>query len=139
MREALYGLDYIAAAISLGREDPSLMATMEREMVANPANWSAHYSGHPARQRALRHFSYSDRIRYYWASPAAGEAVQRLFAYLGETGIPAPLLSQFLPRLYPRVSAGSIPLDPRAMVVEAIRDVLRRYAAACRSAPERSD
>jgi len=36
LREALYGLDEIAAAIDPGWRDHSLMAAMEREMLANP-------------------------------------------------------------------------------------------------------
>ena len=30
-----------------------------------------HYRGDPEEQRILRHFSYSDRTRYYWASSPA--------------------------------------------------------------------
>ena len=163
MREALYALDYIAGEMGademgagemgagemgagemgagemgageMGRawKEQSLVAAMENEMLANPGYWAAYYSGGPEWQRVLRHFSYSDRIRYYWSTPTATEAVRRLFTHLGETGTPVPLISQFLPTLYPRVFSGAVPLDPRTMVIEAVRDVLRRYAAACQT------
>ena len=148
MREALYALDYIAGEMGdseigdsemgggeMGgrRKEQSLVAAMESVMLANPGHWAAYYSGKPDGQRVLRHFSYSDRIRYYWSTPTATEAVRRLFRHLDETGTPIALISQFLPTVYPRVFSGAVPLDPRTMVIEAVRDVLRRYAAACQT------
>jgi D-tagatose-1,6-bisphosphate aldolase subunit GatZ/KbaZ len=133
LREALYALDQIAAALDPGWCEHSLMATMEGEMLANPGYWQSHYRGEPGSQRVLRHYSYSDRIRYYWASPASQEAVQRLLDRLTVTDIPEPLISQFLPKLYPRVASGAVDPVPRTLALEAVRDVLRVYAAACRA------
>lgn len=132
MREALYGLDNIATAMSPAWREHSLIAAMEAEMLAKPGYWSAYYQGEPDYQRALRHFSYSDRIRYYWASPGAQVAVERLFSHFDGTEIPAFLISQFLPTLYPRVASGALKPVARSLVLEAVRDVLRVYAAACR-------
>ena len=56
---------------------------MERLMLADPGHWQKHYSGTPDEMRVQRHFSYSDRIRYYWAQPEAGAGVDRLLALLG--------------------------------------------------------
>jgi len=131
LREALYALDEIAAALSPSWREHSLMTEMEREMLANPGYWQSHYQGDPDEQRVLRHFSYSDRIRYYWASPAPQEAVRRLLDHLTRTHIPEPLISQFLPTLYPRVTSGVLDPIPRTLVLEAVRDVLRVYASAC--------
>src|SRR5690606_22667851 len=69
LREALYGLDAIAREL-VGREE-SLPETMERLMLAEPGNWRSHYPGTAAEQHLQRHFSYSDRIRYYWTHPDA--------------------------------------------------------------------
>ena len=131
LREALYGLDEIAAAIDPGWRDHSLMAAMEREMLANPGYWQSHYRGDPQDLRVLRHFSYSDRIRYYWAAPASQEAVGRLLDHTTGISVPEPLISQFLPTLYSRVASGSFDPTPRNLVIEAVRDVLRVYAVAC--------
>ena len=131
LREALYGLDQIAAALYPSWSEHSLIAEMEREMLANPGYWQSHYRGDPEEQRVLRHFSYSDRIRYYWAASPAQEAVRRLLDRLTGTSVPAPLISQFLPTLYPRVAGGTLDPTPRTLVLEAVRDVLRVYAAAC--------
>jgi D-tagatose-1,6-bisphosphate aldolase subunit GatZ/KbaZ len=131
LREALYGLDRIAGTLDPSWCEHSLMREMEREMLANPGYWQSHYRGDPDDQRVLRHFSYSDRIRYYWASPAPQEAVRRLLDRLMGTTIPDPLISQFLPTLYPRVASGVLDPIPRTLVLEAVRDVLRVYASAC--------
>jgi D-tagatose-bisphosphate aldolase class II non-catalytic subunit len=134
LREALYGLDQIATALCPSWHEHSLMDEMEREMLAHPGYWQGYYRGEENDRRVLRHFSYSDRIRYYWASPAPQQTVQRLLGYLSETAIPEPLISQFLPSLYRRVADGTVPAGPRDLVLEAVRDVLRVYAAACRPA-----
>ncbi len=47
LREALYALDQIAAALDPGWCEHSLMATMEGEMLANPGYWQSHYRGEP--------------------------------------------------------------------------------------------
>jgi D-tagatose-1,6-bisphosphate aldolase subunit GatZ/KbaZ len=134
LREAFYALDQIATALSPSRHAHSLADEMEREMLAHPGYWQSYYRGDANERRVLRHFSYSDRIRYYWASPAPQQAVQRLLGHLSETSIPEPLISQFLPSLYRRVADGTVPAAPRELALEAVRDVLRVYAAACRPA-----
>jgi D-tagatose-1,6-bisphosphate aldolase subunit GatZ/KbaZ len=142
LREALYGLDQIATALYPSWSEHSLVAAMEREMLTNPRYWQSHYRGDPEEQRILRHFSYSDRTRYYWASSPAQDAVRRLLERLTGTSVPAPLISQFLPTLYPRVANGTLDPTPRTLVLEAVRDVLRVYAAACgetKSAGQRSN
>jgi D-tagatose-1,6-bisphosphate aldolase subunit GatZ/KbaZ len=103
-------------------------------MLLKPEYWRAHYHGNPAELRILRHYSYSDRIRYYWPEPEAVAAVDRLFRRLDGVTIPEPLISQYLPRFYDRVAAGTLPATARGLAVEAVRAVLRIYAAACRPA-----
>lgn len=127
MREALYALDAIANVLKPGRR--SLRDVMEAEMQADPSNWRTHYD--PARAGWLRHYGYSDRIRYYWAKPAAQVAVTALVAELNDTGLPEPLVSQFLPALYERLRNGQIASTPEQIVMTAIDDVLDAYAGAC--------
>ena len=107
LREALYGLDAIATELRALAPEESVERTMERVMLENPAHWRSHYPGTPEEQRLQRHFSYSDRIRYYWPDPRAVAAVDRLMDRLGERDIPQTLISQYLSRLYPSVLAGS--------------------------------
>jgi hypothetical protein len=42
---------------------------MEAVMLAAPKNWDKYYHGTDAERALQRHFSYSDRIRYYWPRP----------------------------------------------------------------------
>ena len=128
LREALYGLDSIAAVLSPA--DESLQQAMERIMLGNPAHWRAHYPGTADEQRVQRHFSYSDRIRYYWTDPKAISAVDRLFARLAGRDLPETLISQYLPRLYPLVVSGAIAPEPRAICLAAVDAALEPYSAA---------
>jgi D-tagatose-1,6-bisphosphate aldolase subunit GatZ/KbaZ len=103
---------------------------MERVMLAEPAHWRSHYGGTPGEQRLQRHFSYSDRIRYYWPHPHAVAAVDRLMTRLGTHDIPETLISQYLPRLYSTVVAGGLPRRPHDLCIAAIDRALDPYHAA---------
>ncbi len=129
LRQALYGLDLIAGELGCGA--PSLRQAAEAAMLAEPGHWQSHYPGDEAEQRLLRHYSYSDRIRYYWGVPVLRDAAAGLLARLGDRRIPTTLVSQYLPLLYDRVASGAIAPQARTIVVEAVRDVLRLYARAC--------
>ena len=131
LREALYGLDCIAGVLDPASTDHSLPATMEKLMLKEPGNWRQYYEGGSNELRLQRHFSFSDRIRYYWPRPEAQAAVDRLFAKLGDKSIPEPLISQYLGGLYPAVVGGSVSARPRALLAGAILQVLRRYDHAC--------
>jgi D-tagatose 6-phosphate 4-epimerase len=125
LREALYGLDHIAAALD-GRP-PELQAAMEHLMLANPAHWRNHYRGDADDLRIQRHFSYSDRIRYYWPEPPARDAVRRLLVRLDGRRIPETLVSQHLGALYPEVAAGRIPPSARPLLIGAVQRILKQY------------
>ena len=131
LREALYGLDCIARVLDPGSTGNDLPAAMEALMLKEPGNWRKYYQGDADELRLQRHFSFSDRIRYYWPHPEAQAAVDRLFAKLGDKLIPEPLVSQYLGGLYPEVVDGSLSARPRELVVGAVLQVLRRYDQAC--------
>jgi len=131
LREALYGLDCIAHVLHRSPTDDSLPAAMEVLMLKEPGNWRKYYQGSCDELRLQRHFSFSDRIRYYWPRPEAQAAVDRLFAKLGDRPIPEPLVSQYLGGLYPEVVDGSLSARPRDLVLRAALQVLRRYDHAC--------
>ncbi|RBP17670.1 tagatose-bisphosphate aldolase noncatalytic subunit [Roseiarcus fermentans] len=133
LREALYGLDAIAAALDPARAADGLPATMEALMLEAPENWRAHYQGSAEDLRFQRHFSFSDRIRYYWAQPKAQAAVERLFASLGDRVIPEPLVGQYLGALQPAVADGALAARPRDLVIAAVQRVLSVYDRACRA------
>jgi D-tagatose 6-phosphate 4-epimerase len=127
LREALYGLDCIARVLDPTSTEDALPAAMEALMLKEPGNWRKYYQGDADELRLQRHFSFSDRIRYYWAHPEAQAAVNRLFAKLDDKVIPEPLISQYLGGLYPEVVDGSLSARPRELVLGAVLQVLRRY------------
>ena len=134
LREAFYGLDCIAHVLNPEATDSGLPAAMEALMLKEPDNWRKYYQGDADELRLQRHFSFSDRIRYYWPHPEARAAVGRLFAKLEDKPIPEPLISQYLGGLYPEVVDGSLAARPRELVLGAVLQVLRRYDHACGNA-----
>ncbi len=132
LREAMYGLDQIAAFLEGRPGHLELYAAMEGLMVAKPGYWDKYYHGDAGALRLQRHFSYSDRIRYYWPDPAAAAAVRRLEERLAGRAIPEPLISQHLGGLYPAVAAGLVPAEPKALMIAAVQRVLSIYRDAVR-------
>lgn len=130
LREALYGLDHVADVLFPARAD-TLRAAMERLMVDKPEHWEKYYSGTPEHRRLQRHYSYSDRIRYYWTDPAATAAVGELMSLFGDAPVPGPLVSQHLAGSWPDVAAGRLrPLAPELLRAGVLR-ALVAYDAAC--------
>ena len=125
LREALYGLDAIADVLDGHPPQNRLMTVMESVMQASPANWARYYHGEAASLWVQRHFSYSDRIRYYWPDPAAEAAVRDLKARLAGHSIPAPVLRQYLPAL---AQTGAADFD--SLLLRSVEAVLATYHAA---------
>jgi D-tagatose-1,6-bisphosphate aldolase subunit GatZ/KbaZ len=131
MREALFELAMIEAELMPGTSRSSLIEVVERRMLANPAYWETYYEGDPLTQRTARRYSYSDRLRYYWADDEVDAARLTLLSNLDRVGIPLPLISQFLPVQYDRIRAGDLAPTAHALVIDRVRDALRPYARAC--------
>lgn len=130
-REALYGLDYIAEELFPGHREETLRATMERVMLETPGNWEKYYNGTDAEREMQRHFSYSDRIRYYWPQPDAVAAVGALFRLLGDIHLPETLVSQYLGACYPEVRTGQVTSKAYDLVLAAIQGLVNDYIGAC--------
>ena len=131
LREALFALAAIEDETIPADRRSRLVEVLEETMLADPAWWQGYYEGSEEDQRLARRYSYSDRSRYYWPTPELTAATDRLLDNLEEHPVPLPLLSQHLPDQYRRVRADLLPLHPRALVVDHVRDVLRDYAFAC--------
>jgi D-tagatose 6-phosphate 4-epimerase len=130
LREALYGLDQITGQLAPEYVAGSLPLTMERLMLDRPADWAAYCHGTPHDAYLQRHFSYSDRIRYYWNQPKARAAVAAMFVALQGRALPVTLISQYLPRLSADVAAGRLGPDARGLALAAVRAALAPYSAA---------
>ncbi len=131
LREALFALADIESQLIAADQRSGLPQVIEGSMLDHPGDWQSYYTGSPAQQHLLRVYSYSDRVRYYWHRPEIATAVDRLVSNLTSVSIPETMLSRYLPAQYQRRREGEIPSDPASIVVDAIRDVLRVYQAAC--------
>ena len=131
MREALYALDAIAAHLDPDYPPNNLPDAMEEVMLGEPGDWEPYYHGTDAHRKLLRHFSYSDRIRYYWAREWAVHNVTRLLETLQDRQIPETLVSQYLPWAYGDVAEKRMAATPSSLIDAAIRRALAPYSAAC--------
>ncbi|MEM9574382.1 MAG: class II D-tagatose-bisphosphate aldolase, non-catalytic subunit, partial [Pseudomonadota bacterium] len=122
LREALYALDGVADILEGRAPSGSLMATMEAVMQAEPDNWEKYYHGDETELWLQRHFSLSDRIRYYWPDAQAREAVEELYARLDGKELSEPILSQFLP-----MQAEMKGADCHQLLVGSVKLVLDKY------------
>ena len=126
LREALYGLDAIADVLDGHAPQNRLMQAMEAVMQTSPANWAKYYHGDATDLFVQRHFSYSDRIRYYWPDPAAAAAVNALRTRLAGRTIPGPVLRQYLPNLFQSAAKA----DFESVLLLSVEAVLAVYHAA---------
>ncbi|AZO18797.1 D-tagatose-bisphosphate aldolase, class II, non-catalytic subunit [Mesorhizobium sp. M2A.F.Ca.ET.043.05.1.1] len=127
LREALYGLSHIADELAPDPLRETLPAAMERVMLASPGNWQKYYCGTPDEQRLRRHFSFSDRIRYYWLAPEAQRATAAVLAALADREIPRPLISQYIGQLDVEVGAGRIRPTAHGLLLGSVTRVLDIY------------
>jgi D-tagatose-1,6-bisphosphate aldolase subunit GatZ/KbaZ len=131
MREAFFALARIEDDLLPASECSHLPQVLEEAMLASPADWQGHYHGSTERQRLLRTYSYSDRIRYYWPVQAVQQAVEKLIANLAARQIPETLLSAYLPAQHAAVREGRLTASPLELVLDVGRAALRPYAQAC--------
>lgn len=129
LREALYGLDAIRGVLTSSTDMPRLPEVMESVMLDMPQHWAGHYGATSAEQKLQRHYSYSDRIRYYWPNKRVDAAVEQLFAQFPAI-IPETLISQHLGRIYPDVVAGRVKPSARDLCIAAIDAALSPYSHA---------
>ena len=127
LREALYALDLIATDLLPGYGNRPLYGAMEALMLAEPGHWQKHYHGDAAGQRWLRHYSLSDRIRYYWTHPKALAAVDHLKNSLDGISVPEPLFWQHWPQA--KAFSGR-PIDVEAILIWRVTQSLAAYHAA---------
>ncbi len=132
-REALFALSHIEDEMI---DDPAArsnyISVVEQVMLENPKNWQKYYHGTPKEQALKRAYSYSDRSRYYMPDPRIEAAMQKLFANLEGADIPMGLLHQYMPVQYIAVRDKRLPMNPRALVKDAVRIVCDDYNYATR-------
>lgn len=125
-REAILALESLERGLEMSH--PSRISNvLAEEMRRNPDHWRAYYSGDAVDVDRLKVFSYSDRIRYYWASPPVAAAVDALIRNLSETPPPETLTSQ----QFMGLEFGAISTDPTQLLEQHVYKCVKRYFEAC--------
>lgn len=130
LREAYYGLCGIESDYFPAEKRSNLREVLEQQMLAKPDNWAKYYHGDEQQQFFARSYSFSDRIRYYWADPVVQSAVDKLFANFEDVEIPLPLLSQYFPEQFIKVRNGELSATAKSLVIDKVQAVIRPYAIA---------
>ncbi len=134
LREAVFALSILEREWLGHRRGVRLSRVREQldeAMLRNPVHWKSYYPWDEPEAQFARRYSYSDRCRYYWPDAAVQGEMDLLLANLSAMPMPVTLLSQYLPRQYEAVRAGTLRNRPGDMIDDRIREVLRIYAAAC--------
>jgi D-tagatose-1,6-bisphosphate aldolase subunit GatZ/KbaZ len=135
-REAVFALGAIERLVLVGKKGckvSQVRDALDSAMLRDPSHWRSYYQGDEDQLRFSRAYSYSDRCRYYWHQASVQEELVRLVDNLSVHSLPLTLLSQFLPMEYAAVRAGQLTIQPQAIIRYHIQNVLRIYAAACKS------
>jgi len=120
-REAVWALACLEDQIDVA--NPSrIRETLGTRMAQNPGYWQDYYSGSEDELRILRTFSYSDRIRYYWADEQVAAALEQLIANLGSTELPETLVSQ----AFMGLDFGNMPTGPSALISQQVQRCVSR-------------
>jgi D-tagatose-1,6-bisphosphate aldolase subunit GatZ/KbaZ len=125
-REAIFALAEIEDRLCADRRS-GIVDVLDAAMDRTPGHWAAYYEGSKEEVAVLRHFSLSDRIRYYWQVPEVGAALSRLMANLSQQSLPIGLVTQF----FGEHEFGEIPVGPHELCAERVARSVNRYYAAC--------
>lgn len=126
MREAVFNL----AAIEQNcrpEKTSQLIDVIDRVMRDQPTHWQSYYTGTQNDIDQLKHYSYSDRIRYYWTDPSIQAALEQLIANLTSIDVPETLVSQYFPYL----EFDMLRSSPQSLIYSHINLCVKRYYAAC--------
>lgn len=125
LREGLYALAYIEKALIDEASQSKFMEVLEAVMLENPSNWKKHYHGSEAELVFKRHYSFSDRSRYYMPDARIEHAIEVMMKNLSD--IPLSLLSQFMPIQYRKVREGQLKKDPEHLAQDVVHELLKDY------------
>ncbi|WP_413112440.1 tagatose-bisphosphate aldolase subunit GatZ [Thaumasiovibrio sp. DFM-14] len=131
LREALFSLAEMESEIVPAEKASQFKKVVDDVLLAEPKYWASYYGDKYATIINNLHYSFSDRIRYYWSEPRIKTATEQLFANLESKQIPLSMLSQYMPKQYHKVSEGLIPPTPKALVLDKIQEVVEMYSNAC--------
>lgn len=128
MREGFFAL--ANAEKELYKDKPEKQSyyseVLDRTMLSNPKYFAKHYYGTAGEIAFKRKYSFSDRCRYYYATPEVEDAETKLFENFKD-GVPLGLLSQFMPIQYTKVREGQLKNEPKALVMDRVMNCIDEY------------
>ena len=105
----------------------NLFQVVFKTMDNNPKEWINYYHGSIDEQQFLKHYSYSDRIRYYWDHPDVNSAINKMIKNLDNIDIPEFVISQF----FGIATNEQNNETARSLIKSRIQYVVDRYYNAC--------
>lgn len=127
MREAVFALSQIEQHWVAKNQQSGLIKAVDQAMEEYPDNWNQYYQGEAAAVEQLKHFSYSDRIRYYWAIPEVQKALASLCSNINAIGVPETIISQY----FPTRQFGKLATSAEILIQEHVELCIERYYRAC--------
>lgn len=125
-REAVFALAAIEDRVC-PKTVSGIIGVLDEAMDNAPAHWDGYYAGTPADIALQRHFSFSDRIRYYWQEAPVRDAVDQLLNNLVAANVPNGLVTQVFGGLEFDETSGDI----RTLLDTHVSKAVSRYYAAC--------
>lgn len=128
LREGLFALAYAEKEMLKAQPEKQsyFMEKLDVAMQENPKYFAKHYYGTATEIAYKRKYSFSDRWRYYYATPEVEAAIQKLFDNFKD-GVPLGLLDQFMPIQYTKVRNGELPNDPKTLVLDRVCNCIDEY------------
>jgi len=127
MREAVFALANMEEKLVPEQKRSGLLSAIDQAMNDNPDHWTPYYQGNADEVSQLKHFSYSDRIRYYWSVPVVQNALITLFNNFNNRSIPETIVSQY----FPEREFGSLNVSAEQLAIDRIALCSGRYYRAC--------
>ena len=127
MREAVFALTQIEQHCVERNKQSGLIKAIDQAMDENPSYWEQYYQGEAATVEQLKHYSYSDRIRYYWAIPEIQNALNSLCSNINAIEVPETIISQY----FPARQFGDLTATAEIMIQEHVELCIDRYYNAC--------
>lgn len=122
MREAVFALAQIEKCLPL-KHRSGIEQVLNDAMRKDDCNWRDYYSGSESQVELMKIYSYSDRIRYYWADTHVQEALETLLNNLRSQAIPQSYATQHFTGL----EFGEIPSSPDELMHGHIEKAISRY------------
>ncbi|RJX67150.1 tagatose-bisphosphate aldolase subunit GatZ [Vibrio sinensis] len=132
LREALFSLAEIENRLVKTEQNSQFKQVVDSVLLDKPKYWKSYYGEKHSDIINNLHFSFSDRIRYYWTDDRIQASQQRLINNLNDIDIPLTILSQFMPNQYIKVSSGIITSSPKMLIIDKIQEIIAQYSLACK-------